>query len=60
VVSTGAVRGVTEVLAVDVPPGQAALSQVTGLAGKIAIDAANAFPSRDEASVILTAAPLLR
>jgi 8-hydroxy-5-deazaflavin:NADPH oxidoreductase len=37
------------VVAVPGPAISAALSQVTGLAGKIAIDATNAFPSRNEA-----------
>ena len=37
------------VAAVPEPVISAALSQVTGLAGKIAIDAASALPSRNEA-----------
>ena len=37
------------VVAVPEPAISAALGQVTGLAGKIAIDATNAFPSRNEA-----------
>ena len=37
------------VVAVPGPAISAALGQVTGLAGKIAIDATNAFPSRNEA-----------
>jgi predicted dinucleotide-binding enzyme len=41
------------VAAVPGPVISAALSQVTGLAGKIAIDATNAFPSRNEADASL-------
>jgi len=37
------------VVAVPGPAISAALGQVTGLAGKIAVDAASAFPSRSEA-----------
>jgi predicted dinucleotide-binding enzyme len=37
------------VMAVPAPAISAALGQVTGLAGKIAIDAASALPSRSEA-----------